>query len=189
MMTTFMPEEHGHGGGWGMEPLPLLLQSILAVPYFGSWYTYEGIPGGAQYLTLQRLFWDASSVILLFSNPTPKTKTGTVSRRETINRKACGRIIMTGQSKQGAPARSDQIQFITLFTGRYTTLLCFLTVWENCEIVLGQISIFALFFIPFYCPGSHTEHSWRRIVPWLCPILLAPHECNIKKTSGPDHTK
>jgi len=108
-----MPEKHGHGGGWEMEPLPLLLQSILAVPYFGSWYTYEGIPGGAQYLTLQKLFWDASSVILLFSNPTPKTKTGTVSRRETINRKACGRIIMTGPIETGSTSqiRSDPIYY------------------------------------------------------------------------------
>ncbi len=60
---------------------------------------------------------------------------------------------------------------------------------QSEETVMGQIGIFALYFIPFYCPGSHTEHSQGRIVPWLFPILLAPHECNIKKTSGPDHTK
>jgi hypothetical protein len=64
-----------------------------------------------QYVTLQKLFSGASSVILLFSNPAPKTKTGTVNKRETINRKACGRIIMIGQSKQVAPARSDQIYY------------------------------------------------------------------------------
>ncbi len=117
-----MTEKHGHGGGWEMELLPLLLQSILAVPYLGSSYTYYGIPIGAQYATLQKLFSHASSVILLFSNPAPKTKNGTANRRETINRKACGWIIMIGQSKQGAPARSDPIYYTIYRAG--TRLWC-----------------------------------------------------------------
>jgi hypothetical protein len=88
----------------------------------GSWYTYYGNPSGAQYVTPQT---HASSVILLFSNPAPKTKNWDCKQtgaRLLINRKAFVRIIMIGQSKQGAPARSDHIHYTSYRAG--TQLCC-----------------------------------------------------------------
>jgi hypothetical protein len=75
IVTTFMTENHGHGGGREMEPLPLLLQSILAVPQFEVGTLITETPAVLSMCdTLQKLFSHASSVILLFSNPAPKTK-------------------------------------------------------------------------------------------------------------------
>jgi hypothetical protein len=82
IVTTFMTENHGHGGGREMEPLPLLLQSILAVPQFEVGTLITETPAVLSMCdTLQKLFSHASSVILLFSNPRPlKRKLGTVTK-------------------------------------------------------------------------------------------------------------
>jgi hypothetical protein len=57
-----------------MELLPLLLQIILAVPYLEVGTLITTTPAVLS-MTPQKLFSRASSVILLFSNPAPKTKT------------------------------------------------------------------------------------------------------------------
>jgi hypothetical protein len=65
-----------------------------------------------------------------------------------IANKPPGRIIMMmGQSEEALS--SSQIIFITLFSAGWTTLLRPSPATANCVLLLGQSSMFSLFFIQF----------------------------------------
>jgi len=84
---------------------------------------------------LSKIILTSKFSYLIFPNFTHKTKTGTANMWETTNNKLPGSIIMIGQSETGS---SSQITFITLFSNRYTALLCLLLVSANCAKMLGE---------------------------------------------------
>jgi hypothetical protein len=81
----------------------------------------------------------------------------------TTNSKPPGRIIMMGQSE--TRSSSSQIIFIILFCAGLVYLLPATAKLCNCAerkpISWAKLGCFDLFFIQFYCAGSHTEYRWR----------------------------
>jgi hypothetical protein len=95
-----------------------------------------------------KIFFPFKVSYIIFSNPARKTKNGITSRWETTNSKA------PGQSETGS---SSHIIFITLFSGRCSTLLCLLPASAKCARMLGQIHF--------------AEPNWH-VLTFLHPILI-----------------
>jgi hypothetical protein len=83
-----------------------------------SAFEHKSISSSAQYVTLQK-YISHPSIVISFSKPTNKTKTGTANSWETTNSKPLGPNIMIGQSEI---VSGNHIIFITLFSGRLKML-------------------------------------------------------------------
>ncbi len=125
------------------------------------------------------IFFTSKFSYTLFCNPTHKPETGIANRWGTTNSKPTGLIIIMSTS---------EIMFITLFSAGahhccalYQPLQTVELCWAK-TIFLSQAGMFVLFFVQFYCAGSHTEHHWRcsynaiviyskffQCIYWLCP--------------------
>jgi hypothetical protein len=126
----------------------------------------KSISSSAQYVTLQKYFSHPSIVLLTFLEPHPRYwNSDNKQVGGTTNSKPLGPIIMMGQSET---LRSCQIMFITHFpTGAHCCCAIYQRYCKLCNYVEPKLFSWAepgiclLFFLQFYCAGSHTEHSWR----------------------------
>jgi len=123
-----------------------------------------------------KIYFTSKFSYVLFCDPTHKTEIRTARRGATANSKPPGPIIMMGQSET---LSSRLIIFITLFSaGAQRCCACYkpLQHMQLCAaktIFLSQTGIDWVFFIQFYCAGSHTGHSWRCSYTYLVKDIKA----------------
>ncbi len=99
--------------------------------------------------------------------PTSITEIRTANRWGTINSKSLGPIIMMNQSETlRSSVRSYlvhtflQVHIVaapSIYELSWSVQFC----WAKTSFLSRTGGICSLFYLQFYCAGSHTEHSWR----------------------------